>query len=179
MAQDKIGQVADTDAAALLTPNDLGDNATKAVAAEINKLVADAFALYVKTKNFHWHMTGPHFRDYHLLLDEQAEQIFATTDPLAERVRKIGGKTLRSIGNINELTRVKNNDADFVSPLDMLRELCADNKAMAANMRKAHEVCDEHEDVATASLLENYIDETERRTWFLFETIQNADPTGH
>lgn len=179
MAQDKITRVADTDAAALLTPNDLGDNATKAIAAEVNKLVADAFALYVKTKNFHWHMSGPHFRDYHLLLDEQAEQIFATTDPLAERVRKIGGKTLRSIGNINELTRVKNNDAEFVSPLDMLKELCADNKAMAAAMRKAHEVCDEHEDVATASLLENYIDETERRTWFLFESIQNADQTGH
>jgi starvation-inducible DNA-binding protein len=179
MANDKIGQTVDTDQAALLTPNDLGDNATKEIAGEVNKLVADAFALYVKTKNFHWHMTGPHFRDYHLMLDEQSDQIFATTDPLAERVRKLGQKTLRSIGNINEITRVKNNDADFVSPVDMLKELCADNKAMAKNMRKAHEVCDEHGDVATASLLEVYIDETERRTWFLFEAIQNADPTGH
>ncbi len=179
MAQSKIGRSADTDKAALLTPSDLGDNATKAIANEINKLVADAFALYVKTKNFHWHMSGPHFRDYHLLLDEHADQIFETTDPLAERVRKLGQKTLHSIGNINELTRVKNNDAEFVSPLDMLRELCEDNKTMASNMRKAHEVCDEHGDVATASLLENYIDETERRTWFLFEAVQNADPSGH
>ena len=174
---DTIRQSADTDEAALLTPTDLGDNATKAIASEINKLVADAFALYVKTKNFHWHMTGPHIRDYHLLLDKQTDKIFATTDPLAER--KIGQKTIRSIGNINETTRVKNNDAEFVSPLDMLKELCVDNKNMAAAMRKAHEVCDEHDDVATACLLENYIDETERRTCFLFEAVQGADPTGH
>ena len=179
MAQDKIGQVLVDLAAALLTPTDLGDHATKEIAGEVNKLVADAFALYVKTKNFHWHMSGPHFRDYHLLLDQHGDQIFATIDPLAERVRKLGQRTLHSIGNINETTRVKNNDADFVAPLDMLKELCADNKSMARNMRKAHEVCDEHDDVATASLLENYIDETERRTWFLFEAIQNADPTGH
>ncbi|MCW6508578.1 Dps family protein [Lichenifustis flavocetrariae] len=179
MATSTSKQATDQDPVALRTPNDLGDNATSAIAAEVNKLVADAFALYVKTKNFHWHMSGPHFRDYHLMLDEQSEQIFATTDPLAERVRKLGQKTLRSIGNINEITRVKNNDADFVSPLDMLKELCADNKAMAANMRKAHEICDDHKDVATASLLEVYIDETERRTWFLFEAIQGADPTGH
>ena len=172
-------QSADTDPMALRTPTDLGDNATKEIASEVNKLVADAFALYVKTKNFHWHMSGPHFRDYHLMLDEHADQIFATTDPLAERVRKLGEKTLRSIGNINEVTRVKNNDADFVSPLDMLKELCTENKAMASNMRKAHKVCDDHDDVATASLLEVYIDETERRTWFLFEAIQGADPTGH
>ncbi len=169
----------DTSPAALKTPSDLGDNATAQIAAEINKLVADAFALYVKTKNFHWHMTGPHFRDYHLLLDKQADQIFATTDPLAERVRKLGQKTLHSIGEINQVTRVTNNDADFVSPLDMLKELVADNKAMAANMRKAHEVCDDNKDVATASLLENYIDETERRTWFLFEATRDADATGH
>jgi starvation-inducible DNA-binding protein len=172
-------QGTDTDVSALNTPSDLGDNATSEIANEVNKLVADAFALYVKTKNFHWHMTGPHFRDYHLMLDEHADQIFATTDPLAERVRKIGRKTLRSIGSINETTRVKNNDVDFVSPLDMLKELCADNRAMAANMRKAHKVCDDHDDVATASLLEVYIDETERRTWFLFEAIQGADATGH
>ena len=169
----------DTDVSALKTPTDLGDNAAAAVAAELNLLVADAFALYVKTKNFHWHMSGPHFRDYHLLLDEHADQIFATTDPLAERARKIGQKTLRSIGQINKTTRVKNNDADFVSPLDMLKELCHDNREMAKNMRRAHQVCDENEDVASASLLENFIDETERRTWFLFEATRSADPTGH
>lgn len=169
----------DTNPTALNTPTDLGDNAAAAVAAELNLLVADAFALYVKTKNFHWHMTGPHFRDYHLLLDEHADQIFATTDPLAERARKIGQKTLRSIGQINQLTRVKNNDADFVSPLDMLNELCSDNREMAKNMRHAHKICDDNEDVATASLLEVYIDETERRTWFLFEASRGASPTGH
>jgi starvation-inducible DNA-binding protein len=179
MAQDRVTRSSDTRQSALATPNDLGDNATTAIASAVNKLVADAFALYVKTKNFHWHMSGPHFRDYHLLLDEQADQIFATTDPLAERVRKLGGLTLHSIGEINEITRVKNNNASFVSPVDMLKELCEDNKQMAANMRKAHEICDDNKDVATASLLEVYIDETERRTWFLFEAIQNADPTGH
>ena len=169
----------DTSPAALKTPTDLGDNATAEIAGEINKLVADAFALYVKTKNFHWHMTGPHFRDYHLMLDKQADQIFATTDPLAERVRKLGQKTLHSIGQINGMTRVTNNDAEFVSPLDMLAELVDDNKAMAANMRKAHEVCEDNKDVATASLLEEYIDQTERRTWFLFEATRGADDTGH
>ena len=169
----------DTNVSALKTPTDLGDNAAAAVASELNMLVADAFALYLKTKNFHWHMSGPHFRDYHLLLDEHADQIFASTDPLAERSRKIGQKTLRSIGQINKVTRVKNNDADFVSPLDMLKELCDDNREMAKNMRKAHQVCDENEDVASASLLEVYIDETERRTWFLFEASRGADPTGH
>ena len=169
----------DTSVEALNTPNDLGDNATAQIASEINMLVADAFALYVKTKNFHWHMSGPHFRDYHLMLDEQSEQIFATTDPLAERVRKLGQRTLHSIGQINTVTRVKNNDADFVNPADMLKELCADNKAMAANMRHAHEVCDDNKDVATASLLEEYIDQTERRTWFLFEAARGADSTGH
>ena len=179
MATSKLQTGSDTVPAALDTPNDLGDNATAAISAEINKLVADAFALYVKTKNFHWHMSGPHFRDYHLMLDEQSDQILATTDPLAERVRKLGGRTLHSIGEISGMTRVPGNDAAFVSPSDMLKELCADNKAMAANMRKAHGVCDEHEDVATASLLEVYIDETERRTWFLFEATQGADASGH
>lgn len=169
----------DTDVSALKTPTDLGDNAAAAVAAELNLLVADAFALYVKTKNFHWHMSGPHFRDYHLMLDEQADQIFATTDPLAERVRKIGQKTLRSVGQINTLSRIENNDADFVSPLGMLTELCNDNREMAKSMRKAHKVCDDHEDVASASLLEVYIDETERRTWFLFEAARGADQSGH
>jgi starvation-inducible DNA-binding protein len=167
------------DAQALDTPSDLGGNATRAITAEVNKLLADAFALYLKTKNFHWHMSGPHFRDYHLMLDEQSDQIFATTDPLAERVRKLGGRTLHSIGEIAKLQRVKDNDAGFVAPLEMLRELAADNKAMAAAMRQAHEVCDEHKDVATASLLEVYIDETERRTWFLFEASRAADQTGH
>jgi starvation-inducible DNA-binding protein len=161
------------------TPTDLSEEAVAKISEAVNGLVADAFALYVKTKNFHWHMSGPHFRDYHLLLDEQAEQIFATTDPLAERVRKVSGTTLRSIGQINSLTRIADNDAEFVSPLDMLRELMNDNKAMAKSMRDAHEVCDEHQDVATASLLEEYIDQTERRTWFLFEATRDADATGH
>lgn len=161
------------------TPTDLSPEAVEAISIAINGLVADAFALYVKTKNFHWHMSGPHFRDYHLLLDEQAAQIFATTDPLAERVRKVSGNTLRSIGQISDLTRVSDNDDEFVSPLDMLRELMNDNKAMAKSMRDAHEVCDEHDDVATASLLEDYIDATERRTWFLFEASRDADATGH
>jgi starvation-inducible DNA-binding protein len=145
----------------------------------LNGLLADAFALYLKTKNFHWHVSGPHFRDYHLLLDEQADQIFATTDELAERVRKIGGTTLRSIGDIARHQSLKDNDEKFVAPRDMLRELVADNKAMAAAMRAAHEVADRHEDVATASLLENFIDATERRTWFLFEASRDADRTGH
>ncbi|PSC05812.1 DNA starvation/stationary phase protection protein [Alsobacter soli] len=167
------------DQAMLETPTDLGPDAVQAVSDAINGLVADAFALYVKTKNFHWHVSGPHFRDYHLLLDEHAAQIFASTDPLAERVRKIGGKTLRSIGHIARLQRVQDNDAEFVSAADMLRELLADNKAMAAAMRQAHDVCDEQNDVATASLLEELIDETERRTWFLFEASRTADESGH
>ena len=163
----------------LQTPTDLDTEAVAAISGAINGLVADAFALYVKTKNFHWHMSGPHFRDYHLMLDEQGDQIFATIDPLAELVRKISGNTLRSVGQISGMTRVKDNDAEYVSPLDMLRELVDDNKAMAHAMRDAHEVCDEHDDVATASLLENFIDETERRTWFLFEASRAADDSGH
>ena len=164
---------------ALDTPTDLPSNAVAALSGSINKLLADAFALYVKTKNFHWHMSGPHFRDYHLLLDEQADQIFATTDPLAERVRKLGGKTLRSISDISRHQTLKDNDEEFVSPRDMLLELVADNKAMAHALREAHDLCDEHEDVATASLLEMYIDDTERRTWFLFEASRDADMSGH
>ena len=166
-------------APALDTPTDLTGNATRVIAAELNNVLADTFALYVKTKNFHWHMSGPHFRDYHLMLDEQSEQIFATTDPIAERVRKLGGRTLHSIGEIAKLSRIKDNDKEFVPPLDMLRELTADNKAVVAGMRHAHDVCDEHKDVATASLLEVYIDEAERRTWFLFEASRDADRTGH
>jgi starvation-inducible DNA-binding protein len=161
------------------TPTDLSRDAVAALTKSINALLADAFALYLKTKNFHWHMSGPHFRDYHLLLDEHSDQIFATTDPLAERVRKLGGKTLRSIGDIGRTQRLQDNDADFVSPRDMLLELVRDNKAMAQAMREAHELCEKHEDVATASLLEVYIDETERRTWFLFEASRDADDTGH
>ena len=165
--------------APLTTPTDLDDNARRDITGALNALLADVFALYLKTKNFHWHISGPHFRDYHLMLDEHGEQIFATTDPLAERVRKIGGTTLRSIGQISELQRIKDNDEDFVDPLDMLRELMNDNKAVAKAMREAHEVADKHQDVATASLLENFIDDTERRTWFLFEASRRADRTGH
>src|SRR5947209_16293942 len=145
-------------AAGLKTPTNLGTDATRDISGALNLLLADLFALYLKTKNFHWHVSGPHFRDYHLLLDEQADDIFATTDPLAERVRKIGGATLRSIGDVARHQSLKDNDDEFVGPAEMLRELMADNKAVAAAMRKAHEVADDHEDVATASLLENYID---------------------
>jgi starvation-inducible DNA-binding protein len=160
-------------AAALATPTDLKDAAVSAVSAAINPLVADVFALYLKTKNFHWHVSGPHFRDYHLLLDEQAEQIFAATDELAERVRKIGGTTLRSIGHVAKLQRVKDNDAEFVAPQAMLRELMNDNETLAANMREAHDVAQKHNDVATTSLLETFIDQAERRAWFLFEASQD------
>jgi starvation-inducible DNA-binding protein len=163
---------------ALETPSDLNSNAVRDVAAALNLLLADVFALYLKTKNFHWHMSGPHFRDYHLLLDEQADQIFAMTDALAERVRKIGSTTLRSIGHIARLQRVLDNDAEYVAPLDMLAELRDDNKQMAAAMREAHGVCEEAGDVASASLIEVWIDETERRTWFLFEAARRAEEPG-
>jgi starvation-inducible DNA-binding protein len=158
--------------APLATPTNLDPGATKDVAAALNLLLADVFALYLKTKNFHWHVSGPHFRDYHLLLDEQADQIFAIGDPIAERVRKIGGATLRSIGEIARLQRVLDNDAEYVTPLDMLAELREDNLQLAARMRVAHELCDAHHDVSTASLLEVWIDEAERRTWFLYETTR-------
>ena len=161
------------------TPTDLESDATKDITGSLNLLLADVFALYLKTKNFHWHMSGPHFRDYHLLLDEQSQQIYAMTDPLAERIRKLGGMTLRSIGHISRLQRVKDNDADYVEPLAMLSELREDNSAMAANLRKAHDVCDDGRDIATASLIENWIDETEERTWFLFESCRKADSGGH
>jgi starvation-inducible DNA-binding protein len=156
--------------AALGTPTDLKSNATRDLSAALTTLVADMFALYLKTKNFHWHMSGPHFRDYHLLLDEQSDQIFATTDAIAERVRKIGGKTLHSIGEIGRLQRILDNDADYVTPSDMLAELREDNKQLTASLRETHALCDEHGDVASASLIEVWIDEAERRTWFLFET---------
>jgi starvation-inducible DNA-binding protein len=151
------------------TPTDLPPDAVKKIAAALNTLLADAFALYLKTKNFHWHVSGRHFRDYHLMLDEQSDAIFATTDQLAERVRKLSGTTLRSIGQIAKLQTIKDNDEEFVPPGEMLRELMEDNKHMAAAMRKAHKLCDDHEDSGTAGLLETFIDETERRTWFLFE----------
>ena len=166
-------------AAPLDTPTDLSDAAVREVSAALNRLLADTFALYLKTKNFHWHVSGPHFRSYHLLFDEQASEIFGTTDELAERVRKIGGSTLRSIGEIARLQTVKDNDKAFVAPGEMLSELMADNKAMATHLRKAHQVADKHEDVATASLLENFIDATEKRTWFLFEAGRKADGSGH
>jgi len=155
--------------APLATPSDLDSNAIKDLTGALNALVADVFALYLKTKNFHWHMSGPHFRDYHLLLDEHGDQIFAMTDPIAERVRKLGGTTLHSIGHIGRLQRIADNDADFVTPEDMLAELRQDNQQLTASMRAVHDLCDEHGDVATASLIEVWIDETERRTWFLYE----------
>ena len=166
-------------AAPLDTPTDLSDEAVRAIAKAVNGLLADAFALYMKTKNFHWHVSGPHFRDYHLLLDEQAEQIFATTDVLAERVRKIGQPTLRSIGDISRQQRLSDNDAPYVEPQDMLAELRDDNQRVVASMREAHDVCDEHNDVASASLLETFIDDAEKRVWFLYEASRKGDPTGH
>ena len=161
--------------ATLATPTDLSTDAVRDISAALNALLADMFALYLKTKNLHWHVSGAHFRDYHLLLDEQADQIFATTDPIAERVRKIGGRTLHSVGQIGRLQRLIDNDADFVTPLDMLAELREDNKQLVNEMRRTHALCDEHNDVATASLIEVWIDEGERRTWFLFEASRSAE----
>ena len=165
--------------APLHTPTDLKPAATKDVSGAMNAILADVFGLYLKTKNFHWHMSGPHFRDYHLLLDEHADQLYAMTDPIAERVRKIGGLTLRSIGHIARLQRIEDNDAEYVEPSDMLAELREDNQNLAARLREAHDVCEEHDDLATASLIEVWIDETERRTWFLFESARRGDSSGH
>ena len=165
--------------APLITPTDLKAPATKDIAGAMNAILADVFALYLKTKNFHWHMSGPHFRDYHLLLDEQADQLFAMTDPIAERIRKLGGTTLRSIGHIARTQRVLDNDAEYVEPEDMLAELCEDNKSLVTSLREAHNVCEEHNDIATTSLIEVWIDETERRTWFLFEASRRGDSSGH
>jgi starvation-inducible DNA-binding protein len=165
--------------APLVTPTDLKPAATKDISGAMNAILADVFALYLKTKNFHWHMSGPHFRDYHLMLDEHGDQLYAMTDPIAERIRKLGGTTLRSIGHISRMQRVLDNDADYVEPLDMLAELRDDNKTLASSLREAHNVCDEHRDIATASLIEVWIDETERRTWFLFEASRQGDATGH
>jgi starvation-inducible DNA-binding protein len=163
----------------LKTPTDLGANASKDIAGALNAILADTFALYMKTKNFHWHVSGPHFRDYHLMFDEQAAELFASTDELAERVRKIGGNTLRSIGDIARKTRIADNDADYVTPDDMLAELRDDTQRTVAAMREAHDLCDEHNDVATASLLENFIDQAEKRVWFLYEAGRKGGPDGH
>jgi starvation-inducible DNA-binding protein len=164
--------------APLQTPTDLGSNASRDITAALNVLLADMFALYVKTKNFHWHVSGPHFRDYHLMFDEQSEQIFATTDDIAERVRKVGGLTVHSIGEIARLKRLPDNDADYVDPLDMLAELRSDNQTVITALRETHALCDEENDVATASLIENWIDQAERRVWFLYETARRGAP-GH
>ena len=161
------------------TPTDLSGNATPEITTALNGCLADAFALYLKTKNFHWHVSGPHFRDYHLLLDDQAAEIYATTDDLAERVRRIGGRTIHSIGEIAKLQTIKDNDKAFVSAKDMLKELMADTKTVIKAMRAAHEVADKHDDVATASILENFIDTAEKRHWFLFEASRSGDGSGH
>jgi len=171
----KRSELAQRRDSALATRTDLSQAAVKDISGTMNAILADVFALYVKTKNFHWHMSGPHFRDYHLLLDEHAEQLFAMTDPIAERVRKIGGVTLHSIGQIARTQRVLDNDAEYVEPLDMLAELAGDNKELTARLREAHNVCEEHRDVATTSLIEVWIDETERRAWFLFEATRRAN----
>ena len=151
------------------TPTDMSPDGVNNISKALNTLLADAFALYLKTKNFHWHVSGRHFHDYHLMLDEQSDAIFATTDQLAERVRKLGGTTVKSIGQVAKLQTIKDNDEDYVPPREMLRELMEDNKHMASAMRKAHKLCDDNEDSGAAGLLETFIDETERRTWFLFE----------
>jgi starvation-inducible DNA-binding protein len=164
----------------LRTPSDLGDNAVRDLTGALNELLADVFALYFKTKNFHWHVSGPHFRDYHLMLDEQAGELFALTDVVAERVRKLGGTTLRSIGHVAKLQRVEDNDADYVTPLDMIAELRDDNKDLVVHLRALKDLTDEHRDVATSALVDTWIDEAEKRHWFLFETSRRADPvTGH
>ena len=172
---DKTDDLQRRQRAPLATPNDLERGATADIAGALNAILADVFAMYLKTKNFHWHMSGPHFRDYHLMLDEQADQLYAMTDPIAERIRKLGGATLRSIGHIARTQRVLDNDAEYVEPLDMLAELADDNKTFAARLREVHNVCDEHRDFATASFIEVWIDETERRTWFLFEATRRRN----
>jgi starvation-inducible DNA-binding protein len=176
----KVTKLRSKSAAALDTPTDLDDAAVKAVSEALNGLLADSYALYLKTKNFHWHVSGPHFRDYHLMFDEQAADILGATDDMAERVRKLGGTTLRSIGHIAKLqTVIEDNDAEFVPPGEMLRELMNDNKRVAEAMRKAHELADDHDDPATASLIEVWLDQTEKRTWFLFEAARGASNDGH
>lgn len=162
----------------LRTPSDLGDDARKNITASLNGLLSDVFALYMKTKNFHWHVSGPHFRDFHLMLDDQSTEIFEMTDDIAERVRKVGGRTLRSIGEIAKKQRIKDNDAEFVTPQDMLSELAGDNRQLASYMREIHDICDEYRDFSTASLLENWIDEAEERNWYLFESTRRLGAEG-
>ena len=178
-AAEKTQQLKQRQRLPLATPTDLEAAAIKDITAVMNAILADVFALYMKTKNFHWHMSGPHFRDYHLMLDEQADQIFAMSDPLAERIRKLGGSTLRSIGHIARIQRVLDNDAEYVEPLDMIAELREDNKTLATRLRETHHVCDKHRDIASASLIEIWIDQTERRTWFLFEASRKDAAAGH
>lgn len=178
-AKEKTRNLARRRNGALATPTTLSTDATRDVTAALNGILADVFALYMKTKNFHWHVSGPHFRDYHLLLDEQADQIYAMTDPIAERVRKLGGITIRSIGQISRTQRLLDNDAEYVEPSDMLAELADDNKTFSTSLREAHNVCEERGDVATASLIEIWLDETERRIWFLFESNRRGDSSGH
>ena len=172
MSKNSSTQLDDQTVAALRTPTDLNAEGVSEISSSLRELLADVFALYVKTKNFHWHMSGPHFRDYHLLLDEHGEQIFAMTDDIAERARKIGGTTLRSISDISEHQRLHDNNAEFVGPKEMLAELVEDNQQLTKFLRSTHDICDRHNDVATASLIENWIDESERRTWFLSEAAQ-------
>jgi starvation-inducible DNA-binding protein len=163
----------------LTSPSDLKGSAARDIAAAMNGILADVFALYLKSKNFHWHLSGPHFRDYHLMFDEHADQLLAMTDAIAERVRKVGARTITSTGHIARLQRVRDNDAAFVEPSDMLAELCEDNRALTGRLREAHNVCEEHRDFATTSLIEVWIDETERRTWFLFESNRHGDSSNH
>ncbi len=175
----KIQKLKQRQKSPLVTPTDLKGGATKDISGAMNGILADVFALYIKTKNFHWHLSGPHFRDYHLLLDEQADQLYAMTDPIAERIRKVGGSTIKSIGHIARTQRILDNDAEYVEPEDMLAELCEDSKTLTARLREAHNVCEDHNDIATTSLIEVWIDETERRTWFLFEASRRGDSSGH
>jgi len=169
----KVQNLKQRRAAPLTTPTDLRSPATTEISGALNALLADIFALYLKTKNFHWHMSGSHFRDYHLMLDEQSGQLLAMTDPMAERIRKVGGRTLRSISHIAQLQRVLDNDADFVEPMDMLAELRGDNQELVAHLRQAHDLCATHRDIARTSLMEVWIDETEQRSWFLFEATRS------
>ena len=179
MSSDKKRATASKRLLEITTPTDLGEEARRDISAALNLILADVFALYLKTKNFHWHVSGPHFRDYHLMLDDFGGELFAMTDPLAERVRKLGGRTLTSIGQISRLQRVLDNDAEYVEPGDKLAELCEDNRDLVSRLREAHNVCDQYNDTAGASLIENWIDETEKRAWFLFEASRHSDSTGH
>lgn len=179
VATAKTEQVKKRQEKPILFPTDLGEKASADISAAMNSVLADVFALYLKTKNFHWHVSGPHFHDYHLMFDSHGSEIFAMTDPIAERVRKLGGTTLRSIGHISKLQSITDNNANYVEPSDMLAELCQDNIKLTSRMRTAHDICDKYNDTATASLIEEWIDQTEQRAWFLFETSRKQDSSGH